>query len=164
MSLQRGINLRALAEKMGQCSGAEVRGICTEAGMWHSRIRIGARLMDDLVRDVRAPRTTATCYTRRFWICGGKGLSFSRISESTLISVTCRYWRRTRKGILRSISYFHRCYIVIVFSQLCNYIAFLVSLLGNIKGLSQVGLPFYSNSSYFSIIRFPTPISFLLIR
>lgn len=32
MSLQRGINLRALAEKMGQCSGAEVRGICTEAG------------------------------------------------------------------------------------------------------------------------------------
>jgi ATP-dependent 26S proteasome regulatory subunit len=33
MSLQRGINLRALAEKMGQCSGAEVRGICTEAGL-----------------------------------------------------------------------------------------------------------------------------------
>ena len=32
MSLQRGINLQALAEKMGQCSGAEVRGICTEAG------------------------------------------------------------------------------------------------------------------------------------
>ena len=32
MSLQRGINLRLLAEKMGQCSGAEVRGICTEAG------------------------------------------------------------------------------------------------------------------------------------
>ena len=32
MSLQRGINLRALAEKMGQCSGAEVRGICAEAG------------------------------------------------------------------------------------------------------------------------------------
>jgi len=26
MSLQRGINLRLLAEKMGQCSGAEVRG------------------------------------------------------------------------------------------------------------------------------------------
>lgn len=34
MSLQRGINLRALAEKMGQCSGAEVRGICTEAGTY----------------------------------------------------------------------------------------------------------------------------------
>jgi ATP-dependent 26S proteasome regulatory subunit len=32
MSLQRGINFRALAEKMGHCSGAEVRGICTEAG------------------------------------------------------------------------------------------------------------------------------------
>jgi 26S proteasome regulatory subunit T6 len=33
MSLQRGIDLKALAEKMGQCSGAEVRGICTEAGV-----------------------------------------------------------------------------------------------------------------------------------
>ena len=33
MSQQRGINMRDLAEKMGQCSGAEVRGICTEAGM-----------------------------------------------------------------------------------------------------------------------------------
>jgi ATP-dependent 26S proteasome regulatory subunit len=32
MSLQRGIDLKTLAEKMGQCSGAEVRGICTEAG------------------------------------------------------------------------------------------------------------------------------------
>ncbi|KAJ7874233.1 P-loop containing nucleoside triphosphate hydrolase protein [Mycena olivaceomarginata] len=34
MTLQRGINLRALAKKMGQFSGAEVRGICTEAGMY----------------------------------------------------------------------------------------------------------------------------------
>jgi hypothetical protein len=32
MSLQRNIDLKGLAEKMGQCSGAEVRGICTEAG------------------------------------------------------------------------------------------------------------------------------------
>ncbi|EIN09026.1 endopeptidase [Punctularia strigosozonata HHB-11173 SS5] len=39
MSLQRGIDLRSLAEKMGQCSGAEVRGICTEAGMYALRER-----------------------------------------------------------------------------------------------------------------------------
>lgn len=39
MSLQRGINFRSLAEKMGQCSGAEVRGICTEAGMYALRER-----------------------------------------------------------------------------------------------------------------------------
>ena len=52
MSLQRGINLRALAEKMGQCSGAEVRGICTEAGMYalrerrqHIRKRISSLLL-----------------------------------------------------------------------------------------------------------------------
>jgi 26S proteasome regulatory subunit T6 len=36
MSLQRGINFRSLAEKMGNCSGAEVRGICTEAGKLNS--------------------------------------------------------------------------------------------------------------------------------
>lgn len=42
MSLQRGINLRALAEKMGQCSGAEVRGICTEAGQ-HSPVHFSFR-------------------------------------------------------------------------------------------------------------------------
>ncbi|WVQ75995.1 26S protease regulatory subunit 8 [Cryptococcus sp. DSM 104548] len=39
MSLQRGINFRALAEKMGNCSGAEVRGICTESGMYALRER-----------------------------------------------------------------------------------------------------------------------------
>lgn len=39
MSLQRGINFRSLAEKMGNCSGAEVRGICTEAGMYALRER-----------------------------------------------------------------------------------------------------------------------------
>lgn len=39
MSLQRGIDINALAEKMGQCSGAEVRGICTEAGMYALRER-----------------------------------------------------------------------------------------------------------------------------
>ena len=36
---KRGINLRALAEKMGQCSGAEVRGIYTEASMYALRER-----------------------------------------------------------------------------------------------------------------------------
>ncbi|KDN48522.1 putative RPT6-26S proteasome regulatory subunit [Tilletiaria anomala UBC 951] len=39
MSLQRGINLRALAEKMGQCSGAELKGIVMEAGMYALRER-----------------------------------------------------------------------------------------------------------------------------
>lgn len=46
MSLQRGINLKALAEKMGQCSGAEVRGICTEAGKL-CLSRRNERLIDD---------------------------------------------------------------------------------------------------------------------
>ena len=44
MSLQRGIDFRSLAEKMGHCSGAEVRGICTEAGEW-MELALGSKLI-----------------------------------------------------------------------------------------------------------------------
>ncbi|KAK9356499.1 P-loop containing nucleoside triphosphate hydrolase protein [Lipomyces doorenjongii] len=39
MNLTRGINLRRIAEKMNGCSGAEVKGVCTEAGMYALRER-----------------------------------------------------------------------------------------------------------------------------
>lgn len=48
MSLTRGINLRALAEKMEHCSGAEVKGICTEAGMYALRERRQHVTQEDL--------------------------------------------------------------------------------------------------------------------
>ena len=35
----RGINLRKIAEQMGGSSGAEVKGVCTEAGMYALRER-----------------------------------------------------------------------------------------------------------------------------
>ena len=35
----RGINLRLVAEKMTGCSGAEAKGVCTEAGMFALRER-----------------------------------------------------------------------------------------------------------------------------
>merc|ERR1712211_135779 len=44
MNLTRGINLRKIAEQMGGSSGAEVKGVCTEAGMYalrHRRLRDG---------------------------------------------------------------------------------------------------------------------------
>ncbi|KNE56430.1 26S protease regulatory subunit 8 [Allomyces macrogynus ATCC 38327] len=37
MNLTRGINLRKVAEKMSGCSGAEVKAVCTEAGMYALR-------------------------------------------------------------------------------------------------------------------------------
>lgn len=37
MNLTRGINMRKIAEKMTGCSGAEVKGVCTEAGMYALR-------------------------------------------------------------------------------------------------------------------------------
>ena len=64
MSLQRGINLRALAEKMGQCSGAEVRGICTEAGMYALRERRQHVTQEDFefaVAKVRRPPPLFPC-------------------------------------------------------------------------------------------------------
>merc|ERR1719188_810130 len=39
MNLTRGINLRKIAEKMGGSSGSEVKGVCTEAGMYALRER-----------------------------------------------------------------------------------------------------------------------------
>ncbi|ODV92033.1 hypothetical protein CANCADRAFT_81166 [Tortispora caseinolytica NRRL Y-17796] len=39
MNLTRGINLRKIAEKMSGSSGAEVKGVCTEAGMYALRER-----------------------------------------------------------------------------------------------------------------------------
>ncbi|SCU90259.1 LANO_0D08130g1_1 [Lachancea nothofagi CBS 11611] len=39
MNLTRGINLRKIAEKMNGCSGADVKGVCTEAGMFALRER-----------------------------------------------------------------------------------------------------------------------------
>merc|ERR1712129_82198 len=39
MNLTRGINLRKIAEQMGGSSGAEVKGVCTEAGMYALRER-----------------------------------------------------------------------------------------------------------------------------
>ena len=61
MSLQRGINLRSLAEKTGQCSGAEVRGICTEAGMYALRERRQHVTQEDFEFAIAKVRiTTAT--------------------------------------------------------------------------------------------------------
>lgn len=39
MNLTRGINLRKIAEGMSGSSGAEVKGVCTEAGMYALRER-----------------------------------------------------------------------------------------------------------------------------
>ncbi|CAN8104600.1 unnamed protein product [Discula destructiva] len=39
MNLTRGLNLSKIAEKMNGCSGAELKGVCTEAGMFALRER-----------------------------------------------------------------------------------------------------------------------------
>lgn len=71
MSLQRGINLKSLAEKMGQCSGAEVRGICTEAGMYALRERRQHVTQEDFEFAI-----AKVCYLSRS-IFGGSDQAFS---------------------------------------------------------------------------------------
>lgn len=39
MNLTRGIDLKKIADKMNGCSGAELKGVCTEAGMYALRER-----------------------------------------------------------------------------------------------------------------------------
>jgi len=39
MNLMRGVSLRAIAEKLGNASGAECKAVCTEAGMFALRER-----------------------------------------------------------------------------------------------------------------------------
>ena len=39
MNLTRGINLRKIAEAMPGASGAEIKGVCTEGGMYALRER-----------------------------------------------------------------------------------------------------------------------------
>ena len=39
MNLMRGIDLKVIAEKMINCSGAEVKSVCSEAGMFALRER-----------------------------------------------------------------------------------------------------------------------------
>ncbi len=43
MNLTRGINLKKIAEIMPGASGAEVKGVCTEAGMYALRGRRNTR-------------------------------------------------------------------------------------------------------------------------
>lgn len=66
MSLQRGINFRALAEKMGNCSGAEVRGICTEAGMYalrERRIHVGGEDFEMAIASACSSCSASACAT-----------------------------------------------------------------------------------------------------
>src|SRR5260370_8773839 len=104
MSLQRGINLKALAEKMGQCSGAEVRGICTEAGT-HMIIPAHGIVLDNLPRYVRITRKKTARHTGRLRVCYCEGKACFPICCFLYRSPWCsRCSRSNKKQIPRSIS------------------------------------------------------------
>ena len=58
---------------MGQCSGAEVRGICTEAGTSLKTLRDPHLTDCSTDRHVRSSGTAAACHAGGFRVCGGEG-------------------------------------------------------------------------------------------
>lgn len=96
MSLQRGINLRALAEKMGQCSGAEVRGICTEAGT--SCAFPSATIFSYKLRYVRSSREETTRHTGRFRVRCGKGSFRMSFELRKLTDIFSQVLKKNQEG------------------------------------------------------------------
>jgi hypothetical protein len=102
MSLQRGINFRSLAEKMGNCSGAEVRGICTEAGACPP----GRRRRPPHLLASHGRLTTHPC--RRHQACTRCGSDGSTSAGRTLRWRSPRSSRRMQRAARRSASSSHR--------------------------------------------------------
>jgi len=47
MNLKKGVDLSKIAEKMHGCSGADTKGVCSEAGMFALRERRGFITQED---------------------------------------------------------------------------------------------------------------------
>lgn len=60
MNLTRGIDLKKIAEKMNGCSGAELKGVCTEAGMYALRERRIHVTQEDFGMTLIAPVSVST--------------------------------------------------------------------------------------------------------
>jgi len=116
MSLQRGINLRALAEKMGHCSGAEVRGICTEAGVSFPKGLFSFIEKTNYIwSGMYALRERRQHVTQEdFEFAVAKVLSHPPVIFGNSFSMTLfppfRYSRRTKRGTLQSTNCSRRCF------------------------------------------------------
>ena len=75
MNLTRGINLRKVAEMMPGSSGAEIKGVCTEAGMYALRERRVHVTQEDFemavgkVRTKKKEENARTCFFYMLGVC-----------------------------------------------------------------------------------------------
>ena len=116
-----------MTEKMGQCSGAEVRGICT---LYGKHVRSPST---KTTHDARGKNISKTCIVRStltawgFRVCCCQGASPCLISFVVIIYIYIYY----RTGIPQSTSRFHRpafvsfVLIIIHFSMLYGSLAYL---------------------------------------
>jgi len=71
MNLARGINLRPVAEKMSNCSGAESKAVCTEAGMFalrERRVHVTQEDFDLAVAKVMKKDSDKDLAMRKLWV------------------------------------------------------------------------------------------------
>ncbi|OZJ02346.1 26S protease regulatory subunit 8 [Bifiguratus adelaidae] len=72
MNLTRGIDLRKIAEKMTGSSGAEVKGVCTEAGMYalrERRVHVTQEDFEMAVAKVMKKDSDANTSLKKLWKC-----------------------------------------------------------------------------------------------
>lgn len=72
MNLTRGINLTKIAEKMNGCSGAELKGVCTEAGMYalrERRVHVTQEDFDLATAKILNKHDDKVCHSISFCLC-----------------------------------------------------------------------------------------------
>lgn len=70
MNLNRGINLKKIASKMKNASGAEMKGVCTEAGMFairERRVHVTQEDFEYAVAKVLTKETEQKMSSQKFW-------------------------------------------------------------------------------------------------
>jgi len=70
MNLMRGINLKKIADKMGGTSGAEMKAVCTEAGMFalrERRVHVTQEDFEMAVGKVMKKDTQANTSLKKLW-------------------------------------------------------------------------------------------------
>lgn len=88
MNLTRGINLRKISEMMPGASGAEVKGVCTEAGMYALRERRVHVTQEDFEMAVAKVSVSVGWDIDRpanYWSCNGD----LRLGKDSIVE---KYW------------------------------------------------------------------------
>ncbi|GBP31699.1 26S proteasome regulatory subunit 8 [Eumeta japonica] len=123
MNLTRGINLRKIAELMPGASGAEVKGVCTEAGMYalrERRVHVTQEDFEMAVAKVMQKDSEKNMSIKKLWNrtsrLAGRTWRDARLSAAirrgalpTLRVLACKTWRDARPSSVGKVVEEPRC-------------------------------------------------------